>query len=401
MQQASKLKVLFLPAWYPNKTDIMSGLFVKYHALAVQPFADVAVMHITPVNARQPKAVEYDYTIDDGLPTLIIYIQKREGVLADKVLYPLRYIAASLKGYKRITSQTGQPDINHVHILTRSGLIALWKKLTGGTPYIITEHWSRYLPQNKSSYTGRLRKWLTKRVVKNAYIVTTVSQHLGKAMQGHALKNQYKQVSNVVNVDFFQPKTLNTEPVTNPKTRTSNFKPVLLHVSCFDEKPKNVKGILDAARLLEDKGIDFELRLVGDGKDHQLCADYCHELGLKNVVFTGLKTGEDLLKEFQAADVFILFSRFENQPVVILEAFACGLPVIATKVGGIPEVVKSGFGLLIDSEDVNGLETAIESTLNNPKQFDRAAMRSYVVENYSYQSVGRQFYDIYNSILNK
>lgn len=372
----------------------MSGLFVKYHALAVQPFADVAVMHITPVNARQPKPVEYDYRVDDGLPTLIIYIQKREGVVADKLLYPLRYIAASLKGYKRITSQTDMPDINHVHILTRSGLIALWKKLTSGTPYIITEHWSRYLPQNKASYQGRLRKWLTKRVVKNASVVTTVSQHLGKAMQGHGLKNQYTQVSNVVNVDFFQPKTLNTDHETN-------FKPVLLHVSCFDEKPKNVKGILDAARLLEDKGVDFELRLVGDGKDRQLCVDYCRELGLKNVVFTGLKTGDDLLKEFHAADVFILFSRFENQPVVILEAFACGLPVIATKVGGIPEVVKPGLGLLIDSEDVNGLMAAIQSTIKNPEQFDRVAMRTYVVENYSYLAVGRQFFDIYNSVLNK
>ncbi|HYG14775.1 MAG TPA: glycosyltransferase [Bacteroidia bacterium] len=369
----------------------MSGLFVKYHALAVQPFADVAVMHITPVNAVQTSTVEYEYGINDGLPTLIIYIQKREGSLADKLLYPLRYIFAAFKGYKLITGKTGKPDINHVHILTRSGLIALWKKLAGGTPYIITEHWSRYLPQNKASYSGGLRKWLTKRVVENASMVTTVSKHLGDAMQSHGLENEYRQVSNVVNVDFFTPD--HVAPV--------NSKPVLLHVSCFDEKPKNVKGILDAAHILEGKGVDFELRLVGDGKDHQLCVEYCRQLGLKNVVFTGLRTGDDLLKEFQAADVFILFSRFENQPVVILEAFACELPVIATKVGGIPEVVQNGFGLLIDLEDVNGLVNAVESAIKNPSQFDRAAMRRYVTENYSYQAVGRLFYEIYNSALNK
>jgi glycosyltransferase involved in cell wall biosynthesis len=378
-----------LPAWYPNQTDSMAGLFVKYHALAISKYADVAVLHII-TNPNQTKGIEYQYFLDGNLQTVIAYIQKRPGNFGDKLLFPLRYIQASLKGYKQIRNRFGKPDINHVHILTRAGILALYKKITTGTPYTITEHWSRYLPQNSVSYTGALHKWLTRRVANNAAVITTVSKHLGKAMQTHGLHNRYKQISNVVDVNYFTP--LSPKPI--------NIKPILLHVSCFDEKPKNVKGILDAAKQLENQGIDFELRLIGTGADWQMCVDYAQKLQLKTVNFLGLKTGDDLLKEYQTADAFILFSNFENQPVVILEAFACGLPVIATNVGGIPEIVKPGMGIIIEPKDVDALTTSILKVINTPEIFDRVAMRLHAEENFSYAGVGKQFYDIYQTVLN-
>lgn len=378
-----------MPAWYPNKTDIMSGLFVKYHALAVLPYAQVAVLHIVPVATPQKNTIEYNYSVDDGLPTVIAYIQKRPASLTDKLLYPLRFIKANIKGYNLLVSKFGKPHLHHVHILTRSGLLALYKKITNGIPYVVTEHWSRYLPQNSTSYAGSLRKWLTKKVVKNASAITTVSKHLGAAMQTHSLHNKYLQISNVVDVEYFKP--LANKP--------ANAKTVFLHVSCFDEKPKNVMGILNVAKRLEVLGLDFELRFIGDGKDHQMCVTYAKELGVKNAVFTGIKTGNDLLHEYQTADAFILFSRYENQPVVLLEALACSLPVIATKVGGIPEIISPQFGQIIESEDEEALQQAMQGIINHTLVFDREAMRRHAIENFSYLGVGLQFYNIYKSIL--
>lgn len=378
-----------MPAWYPNKTDIMSGLFVKYHALAVLPYAQVAVLHIVPVATPQKNTIEYNYSVDDGLPTVIAYIQKHPASLTDKLLYPLRFIKANIKGYNLLVSKFGKPHLHHVHILTRSGLLALYKKITNGIPYVVTEHWSRYLPQNSISYAGSLRKWLTKKVVKNASAITTVSKHLGAAMQTHSLHNKYLQISNVVDVEYFKP--LANKP--------ANAKTVFLHVSCFDEKPKNVMGILNVAKRLEVLGLDFELRFIGDGKDHQMCVTYAKELGVKNAVFTGIKTGNDLLNEYQTADAFILFSRYENQPVVLLEALACSLPVIATKVGGIPEIISPQFGQIIESEDEEALQQAMQGIINHTLVFDREAMRRHAIENFSYQGVGLQFFNIYKSIL--
>jgi len=389
LQTTNKLKVLFLPAWYPTKNDAMAGLFVKNHAKAVQAYANVAVLHIIYNTAPQQKAIEFEYKVDYTIPTLIGYIRLGEGSFVDRLLYPLRYLIASFKGYKKITKHFGTPNIHHVHILTRSGIIALYKKITQGIPYIITEHWSRYLPQNSSSYKGVFRKLMTRWVVKNAALTTPVSKHLGRAMQKHGLTTGYTQVSNVVDINFYKPLPI------KPK----NSKPIVLHISCFDEKPKNVTGILNVTKQLKDKGFDFELRLVGYGKDHQLCVDYAHQLGLKNVVFLGLKTNDALLKEYQKADMFILFSRFENQPVVILEAFACSLPVIATNVGGIPEILQDGFGELINSENEDELAKAIQKVAQAPMGYDLEAMRQYAVKNFSYEGVGKQFYDIYQNII--
>lgn len=386
--QEKKIKVLFLPAWYPNKGDSMAGLFVKQHALAVKPYADVAVLHVIFSLDKQKKKIEYKYTVNEGIPTLIAYIRIRNSFF-DKIMYPVRYLKAAFVGYKHLKREFGTPDIHHVHILTRSGIIAYFKNLTKGTPYIITEHWSRYLPQNSKSYRGVVKKIVTKKVAYRASIITTVSKHLGIAMQKHKLKNNYMQVSNVVDTDFFKPFP----------TKLVNMRPVLLHVSCFDEKPKNVKGILNAAYKLEKEGFDFELRLVGDGIDHKSCIEHAKKLQLKNVTFLGLKTEEELLKEYQTADAFVLFSRFENQPVVILEALACGLPVIATKVGGIPEILQDDFGELIDSENEDELVAAIKKVIQHPKDYNTEKMRQYAVENYSYEAVGKQFYDIYNRIL--
>jgi hypothetical protein len=79
-------------------------------------------------------------------------------------------------------------DLIHVHVLTRLGLLALLLKRSSGIPFLITEHWSRYLSY-VGTYKGIFRKYLTRKVVKNASAVTTPTVNLQNAMQAHGLKN--------------------------------------------------------------------------------------------------------------------------------------------------------------------------------------------------------------------
>ena len=80
--------------------------------------------------------------------------------------------------------------------------------------------------------------------------------------------------------------------------------------------------------------------LVGDGKDREIIEQSAHDLVLKNIVqFTGLLEGEQLVDAYNKSMFTVLFSNFENMPVVISESFACGKPVIATRTGGISEFV--------------------------------------------------------------
>lgn len=120
-----------------------------------------------------------------------------------------------------------------------------------------------------------------------------------------------------------------------------------------------------------------------------------------HVFFAGLKEGEDLAKEVSSADLMVLFSRRENLPVVILESFASGVPVISTDVGGIKEHLDEQLGILVESENEDQFLNIINNTLDNLIKFDAQVIRQYAVDHFSYEVVGKTLLDIYTSINSK
>ncbi len=249
-----------------------------------------------------------------------------------KLIKVYRFYKANKIGIRAIKTELEGIDLIHVHILTRLGVIALFNKVFRNIPYVISEHWSRYLPLT-NEFKGGFRKWVTRIVVKHASAVTTVTQNLADAMQNHGLKNpNYKVLANVVTDDFLKsPKNKNLE----------GAKTTFIHVSCFEDKSKNISGLLHVILSLSKKRSDFVFRLVGDGMDFEIMKQYAIDLGLDNktIEFTGLLEGKELVNQMAAADVMVVFSNYENFPVVINESFALGIPVMATRVGGIPEFV--------------------------------------------------------------
>jgi glycosyltransferase involved in cell wall biosynthesis len=101
----------------------------------------------------------------------------------------------------------------------------------------------------------------------------------------------------------------------------------------------------------------------------------------------------------RAADLFVLPSRFENLPVVLLEALACGLPVVATAVGGVPEIVDEGAGRLVAPDDPAALADAIADVAGRLDTFDRAALARRARERYSLEAVGAVWDAIYAEVM--
>ncbi len=85
----------------------------------------------------------------------------------------------------------------------------------------------------------------------------------------------------------------------------------------------------------------------------------------------------------------VMFSNYENMPVVILEALACGLPVVATRVGGIPEMINQHNGLLVEAGDEAALKDAIMQMSANYSQYDPAKLRASVADVYGFEAVGK------------
>jgi glycosyltransferase involved in cell wall biosynthesis len=304
-----------------------------------------------------------------------------------------RFLRGYQKGFRIL--REFRPDLLHVHSLTRHGFIAMVYRLLTGTPYVVTEHWSRYLPGN-SAYKGFFRKLITKCVVRRAAGMAAVSQTLQKAMQNQGLENRrFRVIANPVDTGRFRILDENrkkTEPVKR-----------IIHISCFDEKSKNISGFLRILKKISADRNDFVCHLVGTGPDLEKMKQYAGELSIpeKTVVFTGLIEGDALVKEINDSDFLVLSSNFETFGTVVAESLSCGIPVLATRVGIVPGVVNNDNGMITEPGNEGEMEAAMRLMLQECRNFDRDKVRKSVSGLFSMERIGKDLMDLYSEALNK
>ena len=384
--------ILYLPKWYPNKYDTMPGLFIKRHAMAASQHCKISVLYLHADNQLMDGST-ISFKEEDGLNTYRIYYPKSHfRIAAIALLINLsRFLYHAFKGTRLIKREQGKPDLLHVNVLSRMGFIAWINRIFNKTPYVITEHWTRYLP-NVNTYHGYLRKKLSNKIVKHAGAVLPVTQNLANAMQSHGLNHKnYQIIPNVVDVELFQP----------TKVNKINLIKKLVHLSCFTDAQKNISGILKVIKKLSDIRQDFELHFIGAGEDFDRMKKISDDFELTNkfVFFRGLLEGEELSQLIRSSDLMILFSHYENLPVVILESFACGIPVISSQVGGIHEHLNKDRGALVEPGNENQFLKTLNHTLDQLNRFDKNEIRQYATNHFSQEVIGQKLYQIYSSVI--
>lgn len=131
----------------------------------------------------------------------------------------------------------------------------------------------------------------------------------------------------------------------------------LIHVGRFNEQ-KNHRGLLEAFRLVLQEHPQCTLDLLGDGELRQQMETYARELGIWDKVrFLGSQS--NVYAYLKEADIFLMPSKFEGMPMTIIEAMGTGLPVVASPVGGIPDMLTHGESGLLASEDPNEFARAV------------------------------------------
>ena len=378
------MKVLFISAWYPNRYDEMAGLFVRKHAQAVSQFCDVEVLYIHP--ATDINRFEICVKNIDKLKETTVYFPAKSNNSVQKLIKQLNYLIAYYKGWQRLKKSGYSPDIIHANILTRTGLMAYFIRLFTSIPYVITEHWSRYLPL-RNSYHGAIRKKVTKIVAAKAEAIFPVSENLKNAMILHGINNQsYKVINNTVDNFFFKQAEKTDQRIVQ-----------ILHVSCFDEQAKNLKGMLNAVKVLSEKRTDFKITLIGTGIDFELIYNFAQSLNFPEemIEFMGEKMPTEVAEYMQQSDFFVLFSNYENSPVVISESLACGKPVISSNVGGISEHINSSNGILIAPRDEEALAESIDYMLDHFSDYKSAEIQSVAKSKFSMEAVGKEIYEQY------
>ncbi|WP_132054841.1 glycosyltransferase [Pseudocnuella soli] len=204
---------------------------------------------------------------------------------------------------------------------------------------------------------------------------------IGKKLKHLFQLKEVQTIHNLVETDLFS-----FEPKINAQY-------TFIHVSSLTEQ-KNISGILAAFTQLAIKNKNWKLNLVGPA--NEALRQKIAESGLQqNVRISGELAYEEVAEQMKAADAFVLFSRHENFPCVVVEALCCGLPVVASDVAGIGEAVNKSNGLLVPEGDSNALCTALEHMLGQHFRYDRRKIADEASEKYSVKTIGSQIFNLY------
>ena len=371
---SKKLHILFLSSWYPSNVKPFIGDFIERHAKAVSTLHKVTVVHV--VTDDSIKKNESKKSNDSNLESIIIYLPKSRN----KILKFTSFFRAYLQEINKI----GHFDLIHINISFPIGIIALYYKWFKNKKYLISEHWSGYqFPHNKK--IGFLQKKITQLIVKNAEFVSPVSKNLQYAMEGFGLKGNYSTVPNVVDTSHF-----------NISTKTlDNF--TITHVSSMDNDVKNIKGILSVFSIVQNSISNVKFQLIGENSEKY--KPLVKELNIKSIELIDQIPNTEVATYLKNSNVFVLFSNYENLPCVILESFACGVPVISTDVGGIKEYFPNNFGILIEPKKEDSLKNAILKIYNSEVKSDKKTMHEYANNNFGREAISNLFSELYYKIL--
>lgn len=385
------MNILILPSWYPNKLSPFDGDFIQRHVKAISAFCQPYVIYvIKDENGVVTKDDTAEVTTANGFTEVITYYKPfKTGIkLVDKFISQSKYKKAYQSAIKKYISENGLPKVAHVHIAMKAGLIALWIKKKWKVPYIVTEQWAGYLPEADDRLEQKpfVFQRLFEKIFKNADAVTVVSDHLGKGIQKHFSFVKYSVVPNVVNTDIFFPVVKEKEPVTR-----------FIHVSNMNYQ-KNAEAIIEALHIVKRSHPHFQLDLYGTFNEQ--LKKLVEKLALQNnVSFKGEVKHPVLVKALQQSDAMVFYSRFETFGCVIIEANACGIPVIASDIKVFHELIKENEnGIFVQGENAEELAKALITFMSNENPFEKTKVAATATK-YSYDRVGKQFVDLYEQLI--
>jgi glycosyltransferase involved in cell wall biosynthesis len=383
------MKVLHLASWYPNKADPFSGDFIKRHSQAVSIYLPVYVIYIGKY-AQETKAVtSYSKSTANGLYEFIVYYSTaiNNKSFYSKVLSLYHYFDKHISVIRKLRKVDGLPDIVHVHIAMKAGLIGLYLKWKYNIPYVLTEHWSGYYEFSRDSLFKKsfLTKYFTKLILRHAARTLTVSHDLGVQINQNWVKVPFQKIPNVVNTSFFSPSAKPPDV----------FR--FIHVSTL-AFPKNPEGIVRAFCILVKQGISAELVLVG-AVPPDLRAQIQRSGCSTQIMCTEEIVYEQVAEEMRASSCLVVFSYYENMPCVVLEALCTGIPVIASRVGGMPEVIHQQNGILVTAGDEQELLAAMKKMIERYPDYNRAQIAKEAARAFSYETVGQEILAVYDEVL--
>ena len=377
-EPASTPRILHIASWYPSAVHGTLGNFVERHVQAISTLNSGEIWFAAAVPAGE--VVPANSVRDCGTYTeRIFYFRARKPVV--------RHVTRALL---RAAEEAWDFDLIHLHVAYPAGRAARKLSRKWSVPLVLTEHSTAYHADQRSSipFWG---KWSMRLTGKMARVLCPVSKDLANSMRKFGMLGKYTVVPNVVDTELFRP----TDDV--PKRGTFHA----LHISSLRDDQKNVSGLLRAVAIALEFCSNLRVAIIGDG-DPSPFQVQAKELGIDDVVdISGEITLDEVAERMRHSDALLLFSRYENFPCVIPEAWASGIPVLSSDVGGIREHLAPERGTLIASEDESALAQSLIQWAQHPNQFNPQSLREYAENTFSVEAVAHAYDDVYREAITR
>jgi len=399
-ENRQKIKLLLVTNLFPNSLEPNRGIF-NYHIMKeLQTLCDITVIAPTPWFPRtklliKPLASWYRksqipkqdriYGFDVYHPRYIV-VPKILGFLHGVSLYfPLKRLIEKLLEKQSF-------DLINVHWIFPDGVAAVRIARKLNLPILVTSHGTDI--NVYSDY--RLRRIQIRDALQKSNSISVVSPELKRKIVALGISEQKVHIiPNGVDLDQFT-------FMDQTSCRRQLGLPLDARVILFVGNLEPVKGLeyfLEAIAQIYNLHKDMFVAIVGDGSMYQTLIHKTHILNLTNLVtFFGAKPHNEIPLWMNACDLFCLPSLNEGWPCVIMEALACGKPVVASNVGGIPELVNNINGILVAPKEPMELAKAIDQALNRIWVTEKIISS---VNHLSWEACAEQYMTAYEVLVDK
>lgn len=355
------MKILVLAGSYPSDQHPAAGAFVREQARAIAARHEVVVACQGRADAEEER---------DGLRVL------RLGRRASRIpsVRAHRERQALRRALERLARDGFRPDIVHAHFY----YVGVWAVQAGrGVPVVLSEHSSGF-PRGLVT-GGRARTASV--ALHGAAVVCPVSEYLRDSIRAAGFDVPMRVVPNPIDAAAFRP----------AGPRSPGSPPTVVTVAALNPL-KGIDALIEAVAAAGAR-----LVVVGDGEQRAGLEAQAAERHAR-VEFRGELAKPDVARTLADSDLFCLPSLGETHGVAFIEAAASGLPVLGTRVGGVPEIVGPGDGELVAAGDQEALTAALTRMLGALDTYDREAIRARAVERFGYPRIADLWDEVYAGV---
>ena len=395
------MRIIVVPAWFPSPRAPLAGIFFAEQTELLAKHAPTIEVHVFAVPQRR-----FEVALTRPAEALAVLARwqratkhEARAVTSNHVVHTFESLAWSdrlahgglihearrmARVARTIEREHGRFDLVHAHVSHPAGFVAAELARILDVPLVVSEHMSPFPFEDMRGADGRPLPDVLSPLTAAARVTAVSRAHAASIARW--IDRPIDVVPNFIDETRFAP---------GARAAAEPFR--FLSVGHLVPQ-KGFDVLLRALAICHAAGQRHHLTVVGRGYEQDALRATARELGLEHsVTWLGAPERSSMPEIYRAADAFVLASRHESFGVVIIEALASGLPVVATRCGGPEEIVTPEVGELAPTEDPAALADAMNRLAQ--RHFDRSAIRRYFETTYAASAVVPRVERLYREVL--